>query len=263
MIRLISYGDSWTEGVGCNSKVELKITNVDERRAFRLNYSWPYLLSKLLNVKCDNRGISGSSNNQIFNKIVSDIMNREITSDDFVIIMWSSTLRDQVSFFPNGQWHVWSKHYIEDSFKKTHFIDVKKTQDNTYNNFLSKYKDFYITNLFNQTYYNIINQNYIIFLQELFNEYKIKYLFIDAFDSMIQSPNETELRLDLIEKNNYWEFGTKTIRDFLINVGDSSVWESASSFKKIPNKHPSARGYKLISEMLYNYLNDKKETNEL
>ena len=131
------------------------------------------------------------------------------------------------------------------------FIDLKNLCG--LKSFLREYKSFFLDNLFNQNYYNIVNQNYIIFLQKLFEFYGIKYLMIDAFDKMIDSPNKQDDVRHLINKKNYWEFDSKTIRDFLIKT-NTSCFESNETIDKNPAQHPNELGYNLISEEIYNYI---------
>ena len=89
-MTLYGYGDSWTAGEGSTS-------NKDE---------WEYnsyikQLGDKLNIPSINYGISGNSNQKIFNKVVADVKEFKVKSNDLVIVMWSSSLRDVVPFLPN------------------------------------------------------------------------------------------------------------------------------------------------------------------
>ncbi len=76
-----------------------------------------------------------------------------IQEDDFVVIMWSSSLRDIVPFLPKNEWVSWSvKHLVELPHK---FIESYQSENEKYNNFLYSFKELFITDLFNQNYYNI------------------------------------------------------------------------------------------------------------
>ena len=173
-MKLHAYGDSWTEGEGSIVDIEKTIIDRDGKRLFRNKYAWPKQLADKLQIPHHNNGISGNANNKIFNQIVSDVQDCIIKSDDLVVIMWSSSLRDYVPFLPKGEWVSWSvKHLIESPEK---FINSYRSNNETYNQFLIDYKNYFILNLFNQNYYNIVNQNYIIFLQQMFKFYNIKYL---------------------------------------------------------------------------------------
>ena len=261
---LHAYGDSWTEGQGFNLDIEKKLELKDasnlhtssnyknsELNTLRKNKSWVKSLANKLDIQFINNGKISNPNSVIFNSIIDDITNDIIKIDDFVIVMWSSSLRDYTPFLPKNQWISWSvKHLINLPNK---FINSYKSDNEKYDSFLREYKLFFLDNLFNQNYYNIVNQNYIIFLQKLFEFYGIKYLMIDAFDKMVDSPNKQDDITHLINKKNYWKFDSKTIRDFLIKT-NTNCFESNETIDKNPAQHPNEIGYNLISEELYNYI---------
>ena len=240
-MKLHAYGDSWTEGQG----------TVENRKEWK-KYSWVKLLSDKLNIKSINNGVSGSSNLKIFNNIVSDILNDKINKNDFVIIMWSSSLRDSVPFLPKNEWVSWSvKHLFELPNK---FIESYKSENEKYDNFLSSFKEHFLLNLFNQNYYNIVNQNYISFIQKLFEFYNIKYIMCDAFESMILDLKKEDDKTESIDKKFYWGFNNKTIRDFLNETNRDDIWEHLDNFKTRPTQHPNKEGYKLVAEELYKFI---------
>jgi hypothetical protein len=240
-MKLHAYGDSWTEGQGTSN----------DRNEWK-NYSWTKVLSDKLNIKSINNGISGSSNLNIFNKVVDDLIEGKIKKNDIVVIMWSSSLRDLVPFLPKNEWVSWSvKHLIEYPHK---FVESYQSENEKYNNFLHSFKELFITDLFNQNYYNIVNQNYIIFLQKMFEFYKIKYVMCDAFESMVIDLKKQDNKLEIIDKKSYWEFNKKTIRDFLNETNREDIWEHIENYKDRPTQHPNIDGYKLISDMLYDFI---------
>ena len=139
-MMLHAYGDSWTEGQGCNRLVEDSLSK-EERPAYRKENSWVKFLADKLNVPFINNGVSGNANNKIFNQIVSDIQSEKIKGGDFVTIMWSSSLRDVVPFLPSGEWVTWSvKHLIEEPHK---FINSHNTKNTDYDSFFTKYIVFF------------------------------------------------------------------------------------------------------------------------
>ena len=247
---LHAYGDSWTEGEGCDLEIESTLKN-QELIIYRNQNSWVKLLADKLNLQWINNGKSGNPNSVIFNSIIDDVTNNRIKKGDLVIVLWSSSLRDYAAFLPRQQWVSWSVKHLVNLPEK--FINSYKSNNETYDSFLREYKSFLLDNLFNQNYYNIVNQNYIIFLQKLFEFYGIKYLMIDAFDKMVDSPNKQDDITHLINKKNYWKFDSKTIRDFLIKT-NTNCFESNETINKNPAQHPNEIGYNLISEELYNYI---------
>jgi hypothetical protein len=209
---LHAYGDSWTEGEGCDLEIESTLKN-QELIIYRNENSWVKLLADKLNLQWINNGKSGNPNSVIFNSIIDDVTNNRIKKGDLVIVLWSSSLRDYAAFLPRQQWVSWSVKHLVNLPEK--FINSYKSNNETYDSFLREYKSFFLDNLFNQNYYNIVNQNYIIFLQKLFEFYDIKYVMADAFDMMVIDPNEKDDVGNMIKTKYYWEYRKKTMRDFL------------------------------------------------
>lgn len=249
---LHGYGCSWTQGEGADVTIESKLKN-EELNQFRNEHSWLKSLADKIGIDCKNNGISGNSNHNIFNKIVLDITDDIINSNDLVIIMWSSSLRDSVTFLPKNEWISWSvKHLIQSPEK---FVNSFKNDDNVYTEFLMDYKNFFVTELFNQNYYNIVNQNYIIFVQKILKHYGIKYIMCDSFESMLIDLHKKDDVTHIIDKSTYWEFRKQTFRDFLNKTNRLDIWEHQdTSYNTRATQHPNKIGYNLISQELYNYI---------
>lgn len=250
---LHGYGCSWTEGEGADIEIENTITDREKKKIFRNTHSWVNGLANKLNINSINNGISSNANNKIFNQVIIDIQNFRIKRGDFVVIMWSSSLRDYVPFLPTGEWISWSvKHLLQTPEK---FINSYKSSNTHYDEFMSYYKDFFVGEMFNQNYYNIVNQNYILFLQKMFEFYDIKYLMCDGLESMFIDLHKKDNITHLINKTNYWGFKNKTFRDFLNTTNKLDIWEYQDvTYKTRATQHPNKNGYNLISEELYNYI---------
>ena len=237
-------------GEGCNLEIEKDLKNQD-LIVYRNQHSWVKSLAERLELKWINNGKSGNPNAVIFNSVIDDVVNGRIKKNDFVIILWSSSLRDYAAFLPRQQWVSWSvKHLINLPEK---FINSYKSNDTTYDRFLSIYKSLFLKEMFNQNYYNIVNQNYIIFLQKLFEYYDIKYFMADAFDKMITDLNSKDDITHLINTNLYYHFTQKTLKDYLTET-NADCFESKEILKNNPAQHPNKLGYNLISEEFYNYI---------
>ena len=249
---LHGFGCSWTQGEGADSKFESTLKNEDLNQ-FRNEHSWLKHLANKIGIDCRNNGSSGNSNSNIFNKIVLDITDGIIKSDDLVIIMWSSSLRDSVTFLPKGEWVSWSvKHLIQSPEK---FVNSFKNDDSVYTEFIMKYKNFFVSELFNQNYYNIVNQNYIVFVQKLLNHYGIKYIMCDSFEPMLIDLHKKDDVTHTIDKSTYWGFRKQTFRDFLNKTNRLDIWEHQDTkYNTRATQHPNKEGYKLISQELYNYI---------
>jgi hypothetical protein len=247
---LHAYGDSWTEGEGCDLEIESTLKN-QELIIYRNQNSWVKLLADKLNLQWINNGKSGNPNSVIFNSIIDDVTNNRIKKGDLVIVLWSSSLRDYAAFLPRQQWVSWSVKHLVNLPEK--FINSYKSNNETYDSFLREYKSFFLDNLFNQNYYNIVNQNYIIFLQKLFEFYDIKYVMADAFDMMVVDPNEKDDIGGMIKTKYYWEYRKKTMRDFLQET-KLDCFEDIKMISKNPAQHPNILGYNLISVEFNNYI---------
>lgn len=258
-MKLFTYGDSWTEGQGVNPIKEQSINERNERKYFRNSKSWPKVLSDLIGCDHQNQSLSGTNNNYIFNSVIEDVKSGLVNSGDIIIIMWSSSLRDNVPFFPPNEWHTWGNNYLKEEHSTKWFLQQNLTKNPIYNNFLIEFKEFYINELYNQEYYNIINQNYILFIQKLCEFYGINYIFCDAFDKMIDDIKLENDRTNLINKIRYWGFGEKTFKNFLIDIGNPKVWETPQyNILNVPGMHPSELGYELIAKELFLFINQNK-----
>jgi hypothetical protein len=249
---LRAYGDSWTAGEGCDRKIEDTLTK-EEKILFQKEHSWVKSLSIKLNVEYINNGVSGYSNLKIFNDIIGDLKNGIINKNDLVIIMWSSSLRDTVPFLPNGEWVSWSvKHLIEEPHK---FLNSYKSEDINFDNFFTDFKQLYITEIFNQNYYNIVNQNYVIFIQKMFEFYGVRYIMCDSFESMLIDLHKKDDITHIIDKTHYWGFNKQTFRDFLNENKKTDIWEyQDEKYKSRASQHPNKEGYEIIANELYKFI---------
>lgn len=262
-MKLISFGDSWTEGVGSDLNLETKITDNVKKTKIRNSFSWPTKLAQKLNIDIENNGIGGCSNKTIFDAVCLFLDTNRIKKDDFVIIMWSSSLRDDVPFFPNdNKWHFWGERYIaKEHLYKFIFDNSLNSINKEYTQFKKKYNQYFFENLYTNAYYHIINQNYILYLQFIFKELGINYLFCDAFDFMLKDVSSTIDKTHLIDRYHYYEFSKKTLKDVLIDTNRKDVWEDNSLWEDTYGKHPSKIGYEIISDNLYNWIIDKNLLN--
>ena len=265
-MKLFTFGDSWTEGVGGNLKEEYTTDIPENRTIIRQKYCWPKHLSDLFACKFINNGVGAFSNNAIFNAVCSQLKNEIITKDDFVVIMWSSSLRDPLPFFSNlDDFFIWGKRYKSKGHILKYIFDGFTENNSNYNKAEKKFRNYYISNLFNDIYYDILNQNYIIHLQFILHELGIRYVFCDGFDTMItKNINPSVDKTDFIDKNRYWGYQTKTMADLLINTNRKDVWEDNQLWSSEQSgKHPSDNGYKLIANELFKFINDNNLLNHI
>lgn len=263
-MKLFSFGDSWTEGVGGNIKEEETTDIPEERTALRQKYCWPKHLSELLNCDFHNGGVGGFSNNAIFNTIHYNLKNEIITKDDFVVVMWSSSLRDSLPFFPNeDDFFIWGKRYKSKNHLFKHIFGGGKGNLSNFSRFEKDYRDYFISNLYTDTYYDIVNQNYILYLQFMFKQMGLRYVFCDAFDTMINNKIIDEVnKSDLIDESHYWGYKNKTMADLLIESKRKDVWEDDNYWtENTAGKHPNNNGYKMIADELYRFISENSLLN--
>jgi hypothetical protein len=209
--------------------------------------------------------MGASSNKTIFDMVCHSIHNQTIKKDDLVVIMWSSSLRDEVPFFPSvNPWHFWGERYLSKKHIYSFIVDKSTSnKSDTHLNLKKEYKEYFLENLFSDTYYNIVNQNYVLYLQFMFEKIGIRYLFCDAFDTLIKKDmiKDTD-KTDLINKNHYWNFSNITFKDYLCETKRKDVWEDNNLWlENNGGKHPSKHGYELIANELYSWIVEKNTLN--
>jgi hypothetical protein len=92
----------------------------------------------------------------------------------------------------------------------------------------------------------------------MFKELGIRYVFCDAFDTMINKNIDILVdKTHLIDCERYWGYRDETMANLLINTNRKDVWEDNSHWiDTTAGKHPSSNGYKLIAEELYKFINE-------
>ncbi len=262
-MKLFTFGDSWTEGVGGDLKEEYTTDIPEERTKIRHKYAWPTYLAKELNSDIQNDGVGATSNNAIFNGLAYKLRNNLITDSDFVIVMWSSSLRDGVPFFPSedtfqfwGKKHKGKEHLFDYLLSNKMNGDPIKNLNPGFKRAEKRFREFFFDNLFTDDYYDIVSQNYILYLQFILKELNIRYLFCDAFDLMVRENITKSLdKRHLIDESKYWGFGKKTFKDYLCDLNSKTVWEDGKLWTdQTGGKHPNKIGYKLIAEELYRFI---------
>ena len=101
MSRLVAFGCSYTYGHGLEDCVDEDMRAGPQPSRF----AWPQLLANSLNLKCVNQGEPGSSNKQIWYRLV----NYEFHPTDRVFILWSTNgrhcvIQEDNQVDPIGHW---------------------------------------------------------------------------------------------------------------------------------------------------------------
>lgn len=283
--KLVCFGDSWTQGVGSNLYLEQrpfekwdKTTSKRIELKIQQKYSWTSQLAKKLQVYCLNYGETGYSNDKIVNNLLNyHELSHKNSKDDLYIIMWSSGLRNNLSFIPDKlksvsklgigfdyQSIIKQKKYNMKMFKPFFKHEAKLSEEDflvkKVEPFFKEFTDNIILNdLIDNSYFDFVNQMQIYFTQQYLEYFDIKYIMCDAFESMFSYSNKIKKIVNL--KNYYQPPDTDNFFDYLqINYGESH-FENYNISKKYKQRgrHPNRHGYGVISELLYKYILEKNE----
>ena len=116
--------------------------------------------------------------------------------------------------------------------------------------FFQEYSKFYLTEMFDEQYYEIVNYNIIVFLQKYFEYKKVNYIMLDAFDYMVNKNYEH------IDTKYYWNFNKKTIYSYIASFNDEDLLEvEGYNLHEQTPRHPSIEGHKILAEELYKFYN--------
>jgi len=279
--RLIVFGDSWTKGVGSDLYVEKKLFERYDKPLAKLlaekyqeKYCWGNQLSKRLNLPYINKSEIGCSNDKIL-QFVLDFHKKEYkkSKDDLFVIMWSSGLRDNLSFIPQSIKEISrvgysfsykdilkSKDMDRASFKPYFSIDDKsddfdvETIEPFFKGFIN---NIIMNDLIDDDYFDFHNQMQIYFLQQYLEYFNIDYVMCDAFESMFSYSNK---RKSIINFDNYFFPNDESnFSEYLNKNFGEYVFEHYGVEKKYHDNgsHPNKKGYKIISNLLYEFI-DKK-----
>lgn len=277
--KIHCYGDSWTHGIGSELPPGSGVRDIDDKYSNkwydnRKKYSWPGRLKLYTKFDIRNRGFGGNSNKQIYQDIIDDLYENKINSGDIVIVMWSSIVREPLNFFAiphdkeGGFLHynddVRIQEHGEYGGEIPHWIH---NQTNDFKNKLNKatfevYKEF-ILNRVNYEFLYEISMNYICNLQIYFSELNIDYMFVNAFELMLDKNHHLYSHIDLSKWLLPHSSMDKFLKSKLDEIDDTlpySYWEDDFKLDKDEpvGPHPNRIGYELIANKIYEFLRDNK-----
>ena len=275
MKRIISFGDSFTLGLGTDRKVEYQLfqsaknrqEGKDKQVDFQHNNCFSKFFADEFDVPVINTGVSGCNNKDILNEIMQFDLNNGFVGHDFILIGFTSSYRDKLPFFPDVyndnvrhgfQWSMKELPLLSDPkdifFWKEGNDKWRNWSDdfeNNLNNFMKDYLKFYMVEVFDDSYWQIYNSNLIVYIQKYLEFKKVKYIMFDAFEPMLNDIPK------FVNKKTYWGCGEKNIYSFLKQFNDESVYEEGNhNINKLVPKHPSRKGHKLFAEELYRFYNE-------
>lgn len=277
--KIISFGDSWTAGVGYDTVEENsffeKYTDKNYSRQLlneaRKSNSWTRFLSDKFECDYINKGEPSISNHSIVNNLFKYLKNNTVSDGDLIIIMFSSSIRNPIPFFPDvivngGLMSIFSFKDVIEILEKNNpnipsfFSNFANKDDKDYLLSIDSFYEYYMKKFVKNgymdfSYYNMYNQNIIVFLQNYFNYFNINYYMCDAFESMLSYTEYSSYNISKdINYSNYYKLKEKEhFLSFLKkNYGDYVFSQEG----KYP--HPNKIGYQLIADELYKNIVENK-----
>ena len=258
MERFVLYGDSWTQGqgIGTGEIDNNQIEPIDYYR--KSNYPLSKLLKNIFDVPVINNGIQGNTNTHILEQIYDDVTNSIIDKDDVVIIGFTSLIRDNHPFIPtqfnDKTKYGWNIHNMINELDEIHF---KNDSDNIYDKSFKEYAINYVTEIFDQSYYEYVGFNMVYFLQHFLKANGIEYYFWNPFETIVKEEYKNS---HLIDKSRYINFGNNFMCELyeyeteLLNGNPKfTVWEN-NQIKPKYVLHPNYWGYEHIAKKMTEFI---------
>jgi len=280
--RIVTFGDSWTAGVGSNLYAEKRPFEKYDRdtakiieNKIRNKYSFGNQLSKKIGIDFVNKGQTAASNSKIIETILK-FHEHELDNikDDLFIITWSSGLRNDLSFIPD---RIKSLSVIGYSFGYKELIKQINNKSESYQSYFkihNKTNDFYndhiqpffqkfingviLNDIIDNDYFDFMNQMQIYFLQQYLNHFGVKYIMCDAFESMFSYGNGKPK--EFIDMDYYLQpKGETNFYDFIDKNYGEKYFENWDIEKKYIDGgyHPNRFGYDLIANELKLFIDEK------
>jgi len=278
MKKVISFGDSFTAGLGTDKSYEESQlgkhpdwNNWNDREKakarnkvakFRRENSFTKFFADNFNVPYKNHSEIGCNNKNILDSIFRYDSQYGFKDDDFVLISFTSSLRDKVTFIPDiindslMTGITWSVKEIVQLIEGSTRVVLKNDKAKQYVEFMeSHYLPDFLLNVYDEKYYDIYNLNLVHMIQSFLNYKKVNYIMIDAFEPMFK--NEIPKQIDT---KYYWEIGKKNIWSYLKDFNDERLYETDEVYFTVDNdkndnihKHPSLKGHELFTEELVRF----------
>ena len=194
-MRLITFGDSWTEGHGVEEDEKYKENVLPPTfiKKLRMMNSWPRYVADKLKCEFVNMGVCGYGNEYIFKDLKETIENEFISKDDIVIIMLSYPYR-----------------YKKNSYDLVKFFwEMEKT--------LTNYKHLYFNSFFPT------------FKEEDFNTVNLPETFINPNECVSDVLKQYEIDNDV----SVWEYGSRSVWNDEKNFWEGDYHPNSLGYKII------------------------------
>ena len=275
MKRIISFGDSFTAGLGTDRKYEEshlgehpmwktwsdKEKNLARKKVhqFRNKNSFTKFFADYFDCEYINNGNIGCNNMDIVNYFFTFDKEFGFEKNDLVLIGFTSSMRDKLPWMPDifnnnvRSGITWStKELSLVATRSCNIVWADNEFRDKYDDFFHSYLKHYVVELYDEKYFNIFNLNLVSTLQHYLNYLGVDYIMFDAFEPMFTTiPNQ-------IDTHTYWECGTNSIWSYL-NQFDRDLFElDGYSINKEVHKHPNTEGHKVFAKELFRYYNETR-----
>ena len=271
-MKLYSFGDSFTQGLGTDRKLEHKLMgedgdwdnwseekkNIQRTKVSKLwiENSFTHMFANKLKCQYRNFGHNGSANMDIVEMIVRH--SHLFEKGDLIIIGWSSSLRDKIPFWPKQVRYQWiaPSQQVKNNFLIPNekgvpgigehieeFNEELQNEKEVHEFFLNFTKGWLVEG-YQEEYYQLYNQQLIYFVQKFLDYNKVKYIMFNAFEPMLDEKSS------LIDYNYYWKEGKESIWSFTKH--DDDLLE-VKGYTSSDIRHPSKKGHKYFTESLYKF----------
>jgi len=216
---------------------------MSDNEGYRLKYSWPGQLAKLLNCNdFDNDAFPGGSNERILRTTIDWVLyNKDRYPDLLVVVGWTYHSRFEL-------WIEKDKCYKQYNPNFGHVTDMNKDEK-----------------LFIESYWKYCYNDYerisnflhcVITLQTFLKYHKIDFLFFNAIQDL-NGLNGYDLSifdhlLNEIDRDRY----------FLLENGTFNSWDEEKKYPRGPRFHPLAEGHAAWAKVLYEYINENELCND-
>ena len=196
MKKVISFGDSFTAGLGTDKSYEESQlgkhpdwNNWNDREKakarnkvakFRRENSFTKFFADNFNSSYINCGEIGCNNKNILDSIFRYDSQYGFKDDDFVLISFTSSLRDKVTFIPDiindslMTGITWSVKEIVQLIEGSTRVVLKNDKAKQYVEFMeSHYLPDFLLNVYDEKYYDIYNLNLVHMIQSFLNYKKV------------------------------------------------------------------------------------------
>jgi hypothetical protein len=250
-MKLIFLGDSFTFGFGIDKEYAIKnnfikndndfikIINDNDSlfnqvNDFRINNSWPSLISKELNLDFENLSSPGSGIEAIYCQFLKS--ENDINDEKFYIIGLPATLSARKLISSKNNFN----YFEHDDFLKLFNTYSFKKESNDID-FFKKY--------FNENYFSVIFINYISSMINYFKNKKIKFLFLPTWYQSIKR------HLTLNDNKIIDKYLQKFIFDEIEQQMNFNI--DVKKIKRLSCLHPNTESQKIIKDMYLQYIKNK------